>query len=118
MLGKFKMNELEQKYDLFFQILERTKQLSDNMIAINHDLSINKNFSRCQIRIKQKVFSYFYKDDFILDLYLKRIPNIKSLIQDFKQMDFTQFCLIHKPDIFSLKEVDIDNLNQFLDFIN
>ena len=111
------MSDLEQKYDLFFQILERTKQLSDNMIDINYDLSINKNFAGCQIRIKQKVFTYFYKDDFIVDLDLKRIPDIKSLIQDFKHLDFIYFCLIHKPDIFLLKEVYIYNLIQFLDFI-
>lgn len=112
------MSDLEQKYDLFFQILERTKQLSDNMIDINYDLSINKNFAGCQIRIKQKVFTYFYVDDFIVDLDYERVSDIKSLIWDFKQLDFTQFCLIHKPYIFSLKEVDIDNLKQFLDFIN
>lgn len=111
------MNELEQKYDFFFQILERSKQLSDIMIDINHDISINKNFTGCQIRIKQKVVTYFYVDDFVIYPSLKRVSNVTALIRDFKQMDFTQFCLIHKPDIFSLKEVDIDNLIQFLDFI-
>lgn len=111
------MSNLEQKYKMFFQILERTRQVPDMHMDFTYDLSINKNFTGCQIRFKQKVFTYFFVDDFVIRPSLKRISNVTTLILDFKQMDFTQFCLSYKPDIFSLKEVEIGDLKQLLGFI-